>query len=251
MRRCSTWLSTLCPYRSSASMTPAPSTARRWPTSNARTRWFSAAAASRPTRITPVRACPSSATGRCPRRRLTASAAASTTSADLPAVRREVSDRASHLGLSSGRIADLVAAVNELVSNALLHGGGRGRPAALARCRRRHRDVRCDRTRPHRRPAGRPPSSCPPRPAARTGCGSSTSCAIWLNCVLGPPRPPSGCTCASTAASADRCRTPISHAFATGFGSPARGYLILAISPLKPKRHNDLLDSSRPREEMP
>ena len=44
----------------------------------------------------------------------------------LPAVRHDVSDRASHLGLSSGRIADLVAAVNELVSNALLHGGGRG-----------------------------------------------------------------------------------------------------------------------------
>jgi anti-sigma regulatory factor (Ser/Thr protein kinase) len=44
----------------------------------------------------------------------------------LPAVRRDLSDRASRFGLPTGRIADLVAAVNELVSNALLHGGGRG-----------------------------------------------------------------------------------------------------------------------------
>lgn len=45
---------------------------------------------------------------------------------DLPAVRRHLTDRASRFGLSSGRIADLVTAVNELVSNALVHGGGRG-----------------------------------------------------------------------------------------------------------------------------
>jgi anti-sigma regulatory factor (Ser/Thr protein kinase) len=44
----------------------------------------------------------------------------------LPAVRRDLSDRASHFGLSKGRLADLVTAVNELVSNALVHGGGRG-----------------------------------------------------------------------------------------------------------------------------
>ena len=44
----------------------------------------------------------------------------------LPAVRRDLSDRASRFGLPTGRIADLVAAVNELVSNALLHGGGQG-----------------------------------------------------------------------------------------------------------------------------
>jgi anti-sigma regulatory factor (Ser/Thr protein kinase) len=44
----------------------------------------------------------------------------------LPAVRRDLSDRASRFGLPTGRIADLVAAVNELVSNAVLHGGGRG-----------------------------------------------------------------------------------------------------------------------------
>jgi anti-sigma regulatory factor (Ser/Thr protein kinase) len=46
--------------------------------------------------------------------------------ADLPAVRGEVRDQIAHWGLSKARIADLVTAVNELVSNALVHGGGRG-----------------------------------------------------------------------------------------------------------------------------
>jgi anti-sigma regulatory factor (Ser/Thr protein kinase) len=41
-------------------------------------------------------------------------------------VRRDLSDRASRFGLPTGRIADLVVAVNELVSNAVLHGGGQG-----------------------------------------------------------------------------------------------------------------------------
>jgi Histidine kinase-like ATPase domain len=41
---------------------------------------------------------------------------------NLPAVRHDLSDRASRFGLSKGRIADLVIAVNELVSNALVHG---------------------------------------------------------------------------------------------------------------------------------
>ena len=45
---------------------------------------------------------------------------------DLPAVRGQVRDQVAHWGMSKARIADLVAAVNELVSNALVHGGGRG-----------------------------------------------------------------------------------------------------------------------------
>jgi anti-sigma regulatory factor (Ser/Thr protein kinase) len=45
---------------------------------------------------------------------------------DLPAVRGQVRDQAAHWGLPRARIADLVTAVNELVSNALVHGGGRG-----------------------------------------------------------------------------------------------------------------------------
>ena len=45
---------------------------------------------------------------------------------DLPAVRGHVRDQVAHWGLSKARIADLVAAVNELVSNVLVHGGGRG-----------------------------------------------------------------------------------------------------------------------------
>jgi anti-sigma regulatory factor (Ser/Thr protein kinase) len=45
---------------------------------------------------------------------------------DLPAVRGEVRDQIAHWGLPKERIADLVTAVNELVSNALVHGGGRG-----------------------------------------------------------------------------------------------------------------------------
>lgn len=45
---------------------------------------------------------------------------------DLPAVRRHIRDYAARIGLSGARIGDLVIAVNELVSNTFVHGGGRG-----------------------------------------------------------------------------------------------------------------------------
>ena len=45
---------------------------------------------------------------------------------DLPAVRQHVHDHADRSGLPDMRIDDLVVAVHELVSNALVHGGGLG-----------------------------------------------------------------------------------------------------------------------------
>jgi anti-sigma regulatory factor (Ser/Thr protein kinase) len=45
---------------------------------------------------------------------------------DLPAVRRHVRGYAARIGLPAARIGDLVVAVNELVGNACVHGGGRG-----------------------------------------------------------------------------------------------------------------------------
>jgi anti-sigma regulatory factor (Ser/Thr protein kinase) len=45
---------------------------------------------------------------------------------DLPAVRRHVRDYTARIGLPDARIGDLVIAVNELVSNTCIHGGGRG-----------------------------------------------------------------------------------------------------------------------------
>lgn len=45
---------------------------------------------------------------------------------DLPAVRQHVHDHADRFGLPDMRVDDLVVAVHELVSNALVHGGGRG-----------------------------------------------------------------------------------------------------------------------------
>lgn len=45
---------------------------------------------------------------------------------DLHAVRRHVRDHAARSGLPDARIGDLVLAVNELVTNTFVHGGGRG-----------------------------------------------------------------------------------------------------------------------------
>jgi anti-sigma regulatory factor (Ser/Thr protein kinase) len=45
---------------------------------------------------------------------------------DLPLVRLVVSERAEGAGLSEHRASDLVLAVNELASNSMRHGGGRG-----------------------------------------------------------------------------------------------------------------------------
>jgi anti-sigma regulatory factor (Ser/Thr protein kinase) len=46
--------------------------------------------------------------------------------ADLLAVRRLVAGRARAAGLSAARREDLVLAVNEIVTNSIRHGGGRG-----------------------------------------------------------------------------------------------------------------------------
>jgi anti-sigma regulatory factor (Ser/Thr protein kinase) len=45
---------------------------------------------------------------------------------DLPAVRRFVADHAGRAGLAGNRIADLEVAVNEVATNAVIHGGGPG-----------------------------------------------------------------------------------------------------------------------------
>jgi anti-sigma regulatory factor (Ser/Thr protein kinase) len=45
---------------------------------------------------------------------------------DLPAVRRFVAEHAGRVGLVANRIADLEVAVNELATNAVIHGGGPG-----------------------------------------------------------------------------------------------------------------------------
>jgi anti-sigma regulatory factor (Ser/Thr protein kinase) len=44
----------------------------------------------------------------------------------LPAIRRYAQQRAGDAGLDTRRTADLVLAVNELVANSLVHGGGKG-----------------------------------------------------------------------------------------------------------------------------
>jgi anti-sigma regulatory factor (Ser/Thr protein kinase) len=44
----------------------------------------------------------------------------------LPAIRRYVQRRAQAAGVRSGRVADLVLAINELLANSFVHGGGRG-----------------------------------------------------------------------------------------------------------------------------
>ncbi len=41
-------------------------------------------------------------------------------------LRREISDLARHVGLSAARTDDLVLAVNEVATNSVRHGGGRG-----------------------------------------------------------------------------------------------------------------------------
>jgi anti-sigma regulatory factor (Ser/Thr protein kinase) len=45
---------------------------------------------------------------------------------ELPAVRRFVADHAAAAGLDSARIGDLAVAVNEVATNAVIHGGGPG-----------------------------------------------------------------------------------------------------------------------------
>ncbi|HEV7897077.1 MAG TPA: sensor histidine kinase [Planosporangium sp.] len=45
---------------------------------------------------------------------------------DLPAVRRFIAEHAGRAGLAAGRIADLEVAVNEVATNAVVHGGGPG-----------------------------------------------------------------------------------------------------------------------------
>jgi anti-sigma regulatory factor (Ser/Thr protein kinase) len=45
---------------------------------------------------------------------------------DLPAVRRFVAEHAGRAGLASARTADLEVAVNEVATNAVIHGGGPG-----------------------------------------------------------------------------------------------------------------------------
>jgi anti-sigma regulatory factor (Ser/Thr protein kinase) len=45
---------------------------------------------------------------------------------ELPAVRRFVADHAGAAGLDSARIGDLTVAVNEVATNAVIHGGGPG-----------------------------------------------------------------------------------------------------------------------------
>jgi anti-sigma regulatory factor (Ser/Thr protein kinase) len=45
---------------------------------------------------------------------------------DLPAVRRFVGEHAGRAGLAANRIADLEVAVNEVATNAVIHGGGPG-----------------------------------------------------------------------------------------------------------------------------
>jgi len=46
---------------------------------------------------------------------------------DLPAMRTEISDYASRAGLFGVRQQDFVLAVDEVTTNAILHGGGSGR----------------------------------------------------------------------------------------------------------------------------
>ncbi|HWH21307.1 MAG TPA: ATP-binding protein, partial [Solirubrobacterales bacterium] len=45
---------------------------------------------------------------------------------DLHDLRAQVTAAATAVGLSPGRVADLVAAASELAANSVLHGGGRG-----------------------------------------------------------------------------------------------------------------------------
>jgi anti-sigma regulatory factor (Ser/Thr protein kinase) len=49
------------------------------------------------------------------------------TERDLTALRRTVAAHADRVGLPAGRIADLILIVSELASNAVRHGGGKGR----------------------------------------------------------------------------------------------------------------------------
>lgn len=44
----------------------------------------------------------------------------------MTALRHRVASRAGHAGLSGDRLADFVVAVNELITNAVRHGGGAG-----------------------------------------------------------------------------------------------------------------------------
>jgi serine/threonine-protein kinase RsbW len=45
----------------------------------------------------------------------------------VTALRHSVASRAAHAGLAGDRLADFVVAVNEVVNNAVRHGGGTGR----------------------------------------------------------------------------------------------------------------------------
>ena len=104
---------------------------------------------------------------------------------DLALVRMFVAERATRAGFAGDRLSDLVLAVNELATNSMRHGGGRGVVQRLAGERRA--GLRGDRPRAHRRPAGRPRAPSPTRTAAGAACGSSTTCATSCRCARRGP----------------------------------------------------------------
>ena len=103
-----------------------------------------------------------------------------------------VARHATAAGLDPTLAADLVLAVDEVATNSLRHGGGRG----MLRIWRDGGALVCE-----VRDAGRIENPMVGRSARRrsataaAGCGWSTSSATWFSCAASPTGPPSGCTC--------------------------------------------------------
>ena len=108
---------------------------------------------------------------------------------DVRGLRREITKLASHVGLNAARTDDFVLAVNEVATNSIRHGGGRGTLRAwidseAAVCDISDAGVITDPLVGRRRPASDAPGG--------GACGSPTSCATWCRYAVAPTAPSYG-----------------------------------------------------------